>query len=329
MEAAGSPSKPWPVIGVVLSTAVIGFFLGGLVGRYVVSPSDGLAGAATVALAGMVTSVLLAVIAGVLFARRPRRDAVRALLVMGPVAVLLVAWTVHRIISATSAPIEQWQEEQQRLRRMKPTGVMFASWRPGEMDRPAITPSDHGSMGIGMVSPALFPRVLYFHYPPDLTTELDIPAVMDSIVFVQGPYHVEIASAPPWLVPAHLELDYDLLLFKAVTASQHWVEVEVNALDGRTAWMHRQDMQLQFWPEFILNVVAVETLDPSVNPIRSKPLDRAAVLAEGANALLKPIAIQGDWLMVGASELIEQEVPTGWIKWREGGKLLVAYSLLC
>lgn len=197
----------------------------------------------------------------------------------------------------------------------------FASSR-AEMHEP-------GAMGLGMVSPALIPRTMYFHARPDLLAVAGFPDPIDSVVFVQGKYHVEIASAPPWFMPVHLKLDYDLFLLKAITVSQNWIEVEVNTIDGRTAWIHRQDLQFMSWEEFILGAVAVEVLDAGRNPIRAKGVSDASVLATVGNKNLRPVAVRGDWLLVTGYQDEEGIIPTGWIRWREGEKLLVEYSLLC
>ncbi|HNR55820.1 MAG TPA: hypothetical protein PKJ19_11685, partial [Flavobacteriales bacterium] len=79
----------------------------------------------------------------------------------------------------------------------------------------------------------------------------------------------------------------------------------------------------------ILGVNTVEILDPAANPIRLKPLEHAAILADGANALLTPVAVQGDWLQVRTHELADRMPPTGWVRWRRGDQLLVHYNLLC
>ena len=155
-----------------------------------------------------------------------------------------------------------------------------------------------GAMGLGMVSPALVPRTLYFYARPDLLAVTGFPEPVDSVVFVQGKYHVEIASAPQWFMPVHMKLDYDLLLLRAITVSQNWIEVEVNTMDGRTAWLHNLDLQFLNWEEFILGAVAVEVLNAGKNPIRMEPRTEASVLADVPNRNLRPVAIQGDWLLV-------------------------------
>lgn len=332
MNSAASPSKHWPGIGFVLCAAVLGMFAGGFLGKLSVDTSDGLAGAATVLGYAALGLVLALIIAIVLVRRLERGTLVHVLLVIGPLVLIMLALSTKRFMDQKAVQDEQWEEEQERMRRMKPTAPtgsgLFASLaRASDVDLYASV-SDL-PMGIGMASPHLVPGVLRMYGQPDLFDPFHRPAVSDSVVFVQGEHHVEISYAPPWFVPAHMKLDYDLLLLRALTVSQNWIEVVVNEHDGRTAWILRHDLELRLWHAFLLSVVAVETLDPATNPIRIKPLDHAAILADGANALLKPLAVRGDWLLVETHQMADRIQPTGWIRWREGDRLLVDYSLLC
>lgn len=281
------------------------------------------------ALLGLVMALIIAI---VLVRRLERGTLVRVLLVIGPLALIMLLWLTKRILDQKAVQDEQREEEQERMRRIEPTAptgsVLFASLASASNVDLFASVSDL-PMGLGMASPHLVPGVVRMYGQPDLFDPFHRPAVSDSVVFVQGEHHVEISFAPPWFVPAHMKLDYDLLLLRALTVSQNWIEVVVNEHDGRTAWILRHDLELRLWHEFILGVVAVETLDPATNPIRIKPLDHAAILADGANALLKPLAVCGDWLLVETHQLADCIQPTGWIRWREGGRLLVEYSLLC
>jgi len=325
-------SKRWPGIGLALSAMVIGFFAGAWLGSVAASPGDGLGGGATVFFGGLVGTALFAVLSILFVKRLTRGPVVKALWIAGPLAVLLIVWFIMRIAGQLSDQGDQWREEQERLRRMKPSATPsmfhFASFTDrASTARP--TDTHQPPMGLGMMAPRIEAGSLRMYAAPDLFDPLHHPQLADSLVFAPGPYHMEIAYAPPWFVPAHIKLDYDLLLLRVITLSSHWVEVAVNETDGRTAWVPRSQGIVRLWPEFILGVVAVEIIDPATNPIRIKPLDHASPLADGADALLSPLAVQGDWLLVRTHELADRIQPTGWIRWRKDGRLVVEYSLLC
>ena len=183
-------------------------------------------------------------------------------------------------------------------------------------------------VGVGLVRPALVPgQPLYFYGVSDLDDRPGALVPQDSLTFRQGAHYVDVATAPPWFVPEVLKLDYDLLVLRAKTLARHWVEVVVNQRTGETRWVDRHAVRLDLWPDALLNMAAVEVSDPQANPIRSGP-DAATPVLRTTLALLQPLAVQGDWLRVGPSELADQQVPQGWVRWRDGDRLLITYSLL-
>lgn len=333
MSDTDQRSKLLPGIGLVLRALVLGLVIGAWVGSFFVSSADGLAGGAIVLGYGVV-AMLVALVLGIVLVRYlPRRKVLPVLMIAGPIALILLALGVMRFMEQKRESDRQWQEEQERMKQLKPTApatpVMFASFQHGTPDHMKEYPQHDRPMGMGMASPNLAPGVLRFYSRPDMDQLPEQFKATDSLVFVQGTHQLDIAHAPPWFVPAHLKLDYGLLLLRVITISRNWVEVEVNNMDGRTLWLDRSNAQVVLWEEFIMNVVAMEILDPEANPIRIKPLDHAAILADGANALLKPLAVRGDWLLVSTHEFADRIQPTGWVRWRKGERLLVEYSLLC
>ncbi|MBP6310872.1 MAG: hypothetical protein KA408_01280 [Flavobacteriales bacterium] len=326
-------SKLLPGITFVVCLALLGVFVGGVIGRSAVPKSHGLAGAAEVLGYVLVLSIAFIVIGILLVKKFSRRRIVRSLLFVGPLALMLVAYGTWRFMQMKAGQDEQWQNEQERYKQLKPTApavsVMFASQHaPIDVSRSNVAQTGP-VLGLGIGSPILERGVFHFYNEPDMD---QLPATflaLDSLTFAKGEHFTNITSAPPWFLPAHMKLDYDLLLLKVITLARNWVEVEVNMLDGTTRWVDRQELEIVLWPEFISTVGSVEILDPVSNPIRIKPLDHASVLADGAGALLNPLAVQGDWLMVGTSELADRIAPTGWIRWRDGERLLVRYNLLC
>ncbi|MCB9182978.1 MAG: hypothetical protein H6591_03595 [Flavobacteriales bacterium] len=270
--------------------------------------------------------------AGVLIRLLSRTALVRLLWVVGTISLVLVGWTISRILSMQQEQRKQMEEEEERRRRLAPTSaaeqVRFASLRNGHRAAPTSELGPAG-MGLGMMAPHMRDGAWLFYASPDPDHELMHPVVVDSLVFGHGVAHPSIDAAPPWFVPAHLKLDHDLLLLRAITMSASWVEVVVNEGDGRTAWVERAQGELRLWPDFILAVATVEVIDPVANPMRTKPMEQASIRADGTSALLTPLAVQGDWLLVRAHGSSHTLDTTGWVRWRKGDSLLVNYKLLC
>lgn len=184
-------------------------------------------------------------------------------------------------------------------------------------------------VGIGVASPTMSTGEPLFLYPaPDFDALPDPSKAIDSVTFKKSEHYIDIASAPPWLAPEHIKLDYQIFNFRVITYAQNWVEVMVNNATGQTSWVDRQAIGYKDWGTFLTEVVAVEIIDINKNPIRTKPLDNASILAQVPGAQLRPIAVKGDWLLVSTVGLADRIVPTGWIRWKKDNVMLITYSLL-
>ena len=185
-------------------------------------------------------------------------------------------------------------------------------------------------IGVGMVKPNVVDgAVMYFYGPPDENGFAPTSAPIDSVTFAASTHHVDIATAPPWLVPEVLKLDYGFLLFRARSLTRFWVEVIVNNTNGQTAWLPRSEVDFVPWVDFFLTVFAVEPIDVVANPLRARPFSYSdpALPPSGTDWFYEPIEIRGDWIHV---RLRSQSQPErdGWFRWREGDRLAVSYSLL-
>jgi len=150
---------------------------------------------------------------------------------------------------------------------------------------------------------------------------------MDSLVFKRTETGIELTYAPPWFVPAHLKMDYEILFLRVVTLHREFIGVVVNESNEQIAFMDRYKNDLQFWPEFLLTINSIKPLNPKSNPIRARPFPHAS-LSLIQYSLLKPIRISDQWIEV---ELFDDNLNSkgkGWVKWQEKGKLLITYSLL-
>jgi len=184
-------------------------------------------------------------------------------------------------------------------------------------------------LGVGMVQPYLVPgQALYFYGVPPRDGLPGEAAPVDSLTFLAGPYYTDVATAPPWFVPEVFKLDYNLLYLRAKTLTLHWIEVVVNTQTGETRWVDRHAVAFVDWPTFLLGAVSVEVIAPEANPIRSGPGEETALLDAKPDEPLQPQAVQGGWMKVGASIFADRAVPTGWIRWHGGERLVIDYALL-
>ena len=193
----------------------------------------------------------------------------------------------------------------------------------------AIVQKGDKNSGLGMFIPHFSEQsVLYFYGNPHLEKSLRNLTPIDSITFKKSEYGgYDIATAPPWLVPDHLKLDYDLLYFNVQSVTQEFVEVTVNTTNQQTAYVSRYAGKMNYWPDFLLNVHSVEFPDPDKKNIYEKPLMYAGKIST-PYSFMKPLRITNEWMYVELLDNSYQPLGNGWIKWTKEGKLLVRYSLL-
>lgn len=184
-------------------------------------------------------------------------------------------------------------------------------------------------MGLGFFQPNAFDHpVLYVYGPPRHTKSILEQSPQDSIVFGRTEYgSTDILSAPPWLVPAHMKLDYDIFYLKIIGLTQDMVECEVNTVTGETRYFDRRRGQVIYWEDFLLGVHSVEWPDNQPAMVRIKPLAHAS-LVQAAYSFMHPIMIRGDWMLVELWNNDFEQTGSGWIRWKDGQQLLVNYSLL-
>lgn len=184
-------------------------------------------------------------------------------------------------------------------------------------------------MGLGMFTPNFYEnRTLYFYgnITPGKSVQEHMPT--DSITFkLRESGGFDIATAPPWLVPDHLKLDYNMLYFKVKSISNDFIEVVVNTTNNQTTLVDRYAGKLQYWPEFLLNIHSVEFPEPSKQHVNARPFDSAGTI-KTSYSFMRPIKIQNEWMYVGLLDDGFKEVAKGWIRWTKGGKLLISYNLL-
>lgn len=184
-------------------------------------------------------------------------------------------------------------------------------------------------MGLGMFTPNYYEnKTLYFY--GNITSGKSVQEHMpiDSITFKRLEYaDFNIATAPPWLAPEHLKLDYGILYFKIKSVGRDFAEVIVNATNNQTAFVDKYAGKIQYWPEFLLGVHSIEFSDPSKYKVYARPFDYAGTIETPYN-FIRPIKIENEWMYVELQGNDFKEVAKGWIRWRKDGKMLIIYSLL-
>jgi hypothetical protein len=185
------------------------------------------------------------------------------------------------------------------------------------------------SMGMGYFLPNFHEySVLYFYGELNLEKSLMEHSPIDSITFKRNKYNqFEIATAPPWLVPDILKLDYDMLYFKIESLTQEFAEVIVNEQNKQTSYVSRRAGNTVYWSDFLLGVHSVEFYPNSQEKVQLRPF-RPSGTTNTPYEFMRPMRIKGEWMEVVLMDGDFQNVGKGWIQWKRDDKLLIMYNLL-
>lgn len=291
----------------ILLFIVLGFLLAAWVSSLSINGPSGLAGPGIVVgsgLFGAAGGVLMAVL---ILTQASKKKIVLINTVVGLIILILIIFLIGKFKS---------NEAKKELPAPKPEV------------KPINFSQKTERLGLGLAGLDIHNTTVFYFYNPNLGKALDEHLPTDSITFVKTELGVEISTAPPWLYPEHMKLDYDLLYFKVISITQDWVQLEVNKQTGRMAWVNAFSINVRFWAEFLLTTHSIETIDFVLNPIRIKPVDHSSIIQNENQFLLQPLEIRDNWLRVRILDEKSEKQNEGWLKWRNERELLIRYSLL-
>lgn len=300
------------------------FFMGGYISKLLgAAEGQGLASGAIVFMYGLVAG-LVGIVAAVIVLRHASASLVTKLNVGLSLLALVLLFFINQRMR------ERQEEEQlrQENKETKPLVPVPSAVNYMEQAQPKISGE---ALGLGSFSPDFYGRrVLYFYPFPEKGKSLTDHQPYDSLVFAQTEMdHFEISHAPPYLVPMHLKLDYDMLHFRVKRMAKDHLEIVVNEKTGRSAIVDKFSGKLTFWPEFILSAHAVALKESFHQPFRVKPMAHAsAITFEQPYSQLRPESVEGHWLEVTLLGDKLQEHGRAWIQWRDEQQLLIDYALL-
>lgn len=303
-------SKIFFIVFSSLACAILLMYLS----RFFIPKNVGLAGGAMVFFYGLGGLVIGFVISMVL------RNKLSNSILLGSNIIfsLLIAGFGVQIYQVSQKSKAAVRKERERLQKLKPTA-------PAQK----IPVQDTPPMGIGIAKPNLqIDQPLYFYPAPQAKQKAEQFTPIDSITFKHGAQGIEIATAPPWLVPERLKLDYQVFHFLVLSQSRSFLQVVGNKTNGQIAWIAKSQVHYQDWSSFLLDVYALQPKDWDNNPLRIKPFTHADPLLEfNQQHILQPIKIKDQWIEVKVLDRSHQALGTGWIRWRSEAGFLIDYDL--
>jgi hypothetical protein len=302
----------------ILVFGFIGMSIAGITGA---AKGQGLAGGAIVFMYGVITAGI-ALVCAIIFCYQA--DATKVKTANRVLAVLLALLLV--VIAIRFFTMEEASD----------TSLGFSDYKIKPVTAIAPVELIHTNdgpetpLGLGFFKPDFHKNPkLYFYGEPNFEKPVQEHSPADSLVFknLQEFSNYELIYAPPWLLPEHNKLDYDIFYLKLESVGRDFAEVILNNQTQRTGYVDRSAGEIIYWPEFLLRVFSVEFPPDKIQTIRFKPLDYSAEVKTTYD-FMRPIEVKDDWLQVLLLDDDFKTVGNGWIQWRKDNKLIIAYSLL-
>ena len=139
-----------------------------------------------------------------------------------------------------------------------------------------------------------------------------------------------------WFKPEQLFLEYDIFMMRVEAVSGKWIQVYTDNEEGITMWI-RADPNLQFipWQKFLLKEISAIDKHPSFSlDIKASPADKSKTIRKiETTDCFEVLEIKGAWMHIKTnlrSECNDSKkiIKSGWIKWKQDGKLTINYSLM-
>lgn len=297
---------------VTINALLLGMFYAGAIDA---GADQGLAGGAIVLEYGISFGLIALVIAPVIAHKCSRRVIIILNKIMVLLLVLCLGIISYRISNRTNNTASAHSH---------PSVILYSSIlsKPIQQHLQQNTPD----MGLGMFAPVLsLEQPLFFYGNLNLEKSIIEHTPYDSITFKRTEYgQFDIATAPPWLQPHHLKLDYDVIYFKVIGITGDFLEVIVNTSNQQTAYVDRRAGHMLYWPDFLFNMHSVEFITPQ--KVFIKPLDYASTVNIDY-AFMRPVKIKKEWMEVILIDNSFNPLGKGWIKWHDHEKLLISYNL--
>lgn len=136
-----------------------------------------------------------------------------------------------------------------------------------------------------------------------------------------------------WLKPEILWLDYSQLIFRCISNKDNWLEFKVNNKTEETLWLQRSELTtFQDWETYLKEMFGVARLRDNHQQIRTSPDEDSVEIKSSGEDCFQVKSMKGDWIEIFTPEYCDEshnnsmkKIESGWIKWREGNKLLIDY----
>jgi len=205
--------------------------------------------------------------------------------------------------------------------------LLIFPWVLGAQPTPGI------GKGILKVDPGTLP--LIFLYTD--TTQKNPDKKIQVIKTAEGEIVIkDREEIEKWFKPEQLFLEYDIFMMRVEAVSGRWFQVYVDNEKAITMWT-KVDTSFRFitWQKFLAKEISAIDKHPSFDlDIKVLPADKANTIKKiEASDCFEVLEIKGDWMHIKTNLKADcndskKIIRSGWIKWKQNGKLVINYSLM-
>jgi len=132
-----------------------------------------------------------------------------------------------------------------------------------------------------------------------------------------------------------LWLDYSSFVFICKTLTNDWFEVIVNNENGESLWLKKSELaKFSSWETYLLEMFGVARLSDESQKIRQQPNDSSEEIKYSGQDCFQVKSMNGDWIEIFTADYCDEsytdsktKIESGWIKWRQGNKLIIEYYI--
>jgi hypothetical protein len=191
------------------------------------------------------------------------------------------------------------------------------------------------TLGTGLLSVSFNEETVLFFYnnPGDKVPAKNIEFFNDKSI---NSWNIKnLKTQKEWLNPEVLWLDYSPLVFRVKTVKDPWFQVVVNNTTGKYYWIKtNKSTSFLTWQGFLKDKFGVSRLTALKQKIRKLPSLQSTEIFYKGKDCFQVKSMKGDWIEIFSAEYCDDsytdtknKVKSGWIKWREGNKLLIEYFI--
>ncbi len=160
-------------------------------------------------------------------------------------------------------------------------------------------------------------RVLRFYNNP----EIDAVSIVD------------LEKQRKWLKPEMMWLDYHVLNFRVLADSGRWFKVIVNNENGLAFWIKKTaKTRFKSWETYLKGMFSIARIPDYPQKIRTKPDEQSPEIAYTGTDCFIVKSVQGDWVEIATPDYCDNSytgsttrIRSGWIRWRDGNRLIIEY----